>query len=93
MEFICNDIDGKTPWHYCTEEKTYYRDFKENRHQGKIKGKDIPNPTLLEQKRMDFLNKAKAGGAKIMDQDWAKAKASPTTHRLFEHWVRINKNA
>jgi hypothetical protein len=93
MEFVCNDLDGKTPWHFDVGEKIYYRDFKDGRHKGKIAGKDIPDPNKLTAARTDFLKKAAAGGAKVMSSDWEKAKASATTFKLFEHWQEVSKHA
>lgn len=89
MEFVCNDLDGISPWHYNADDGHYYRNFLDGRHQGRIAARDIPDPNLLWKTRLDTLEKAAAMGVKVNQDDRNKAKPSATTFTLWEHKHRI----
>jgi len=90
MEFICNDLDGVSPWHYDAEKKTYYRSYVDGKHNGKIKGEYIPPPHKLWQHRIMAVGMVKGQPANEIDK--AQNKPSKTTFELFEHWQKVSEN-
>jgi len=89
MEFVCNDLDGKSPWHYVPEEDMYYRCFDGGKHQGKVKGEYIPDPNVIWAERIRLTKMAlESRGEEFTEGHKKQCRPSNTTFMLWDHWNR-----
>ena len=88
MEYVCNESDGTSPWHYDAEKKMYHRTFADGKPYGKILGDHLPNPDILWAKRNEIVRKAIGTLAPEVRE---RNKPSKTTWALWEHWMGKNK--
>jgi hypothetical protein len=84
MEHVCNETDGR-PWHYDKATKSYYRAYKNGRHEGRILGEHLMNPQFHWDKRREFVKKFKGA---VSPEDEAKIKPYAVSWALWNHWQR-----
>ncbi len=96
--FVCNDLDGVSPWVYDPETKRYMRltpdgkPDKVGKTTARLNGNDIPDPNKLWELRQKQLEIAKANGVKITGEEIKASKPSVATFALWNHWQGV-KNA
>ena len=99
MQFVCNDLDGKSPWHYDPKIKTYFRCHEKEevatmkdekiaitvreKHQGMIHGDHLPDPDVLWALRNEVVRKALGS---LPPEARERNKPSATTFKLWQHW-------
>lgn len=87
MHHICFDVNGPSEWRYSKANETYYRFDTNGNIYRHIKGKNIPNPNIIWQKRLDLarLSKSSENGLKLKPQE--------ATYKLWEDWQKRRNNA
>lgn len=84
MEFVCNDINGATSWHYDAAKQRYYRLTARGDMVPRISGKYLLDPFALWAQRC--ADKEVQMGSEAADA----YKPQEAVFALWNHWQGVN---